>query len=227
MKDTLQQYTILYAEDETSVQKPTVEYLQRYFKEVYVADNGREALELYKQYSIDVVMLDIDMPYVDGLEVAKKIREENKEIPILIFTAFTDVDKLLKATELNLCKYLVKPVKPTEFKEALFKLGQTLKELNTSCYLLNDGYIWDSIKKILSINDKRIELNHKETLLLDLLVTNKQICVSFESIMAVVWKDGFDTEISIDAVKFHVSQLRKKLPENSIKSVYGKGYIFL
>jgi len=227
MKDTLQQYTILYAEDETFVQKPTVEYLQRYFKEVYVADNGREALELYKQYDIDVVMLDIDMPYVNGLEVAKKIREENKEIPILMFTAFTEVDKLLKATELNLCKYLVKPVKPIEFKDALLKLSQTLKELNTSYYPLNDGYIWDSTKKLLSVNHKIIELNHKETLLVDLLVTNKHAYVSFESIMAVVWEDDFDMEISIDAVKFHVSQLRKKLPENSIKSVYGKGYILL
>ena len=141
MREILQHNTILYAEDDKAVQKPTVEYLRRYFKEVYVASDGREALTMYRQYSIDIVMLDIDMPYVDGLEVAKEIREENKEIPILIFTAFTEVDKLLKATELNLCKYLVKPVKPTEFKEVLFKISQTLKELSASCFVFSEGYM--------------------------------------------------------------------------------------
>jgi len=225
MREILQHNTILYAEDDKAVQKPTVEYLRRYFKEVYVASDGREALTMYRQYSIDIVMLDIDMPYVDGLEVAKEIREENKEIPILIFTAFTEVDKLLKATELNLCKYLVKPVKPTEFKEVLFKISQTLKELSASCFVFSEGYMWDSSKNILSINHKVIELSHKEIILLDLLVKNYQTCVSFESIMAKVWEDDFDVEISIDAVKFHVSKLRKKLPLGSIKSVYGQGYI--
>jgi len=225
MRETLQHYTILYAEDDEAVQKTTVEYLKRYFKDVYVAENGRKALTLYKQYSIDVLMLDIDMPYIDGLEVAKQIRENNKEIPILMFTAFTDVDKLLKATELNLCKYLVKPVKPIEFKEALLKVGQILKERSLSYLILHDGYIWDRVNKLLFHNNQPMELSHKETILFDLLVKNYKICVSFESIMAGVWEDDFDTEISIDAVKFHISKLRKKLPEDSIKSVYGKGYI--
>ena len=74
---------------------------------------------------------------------------------------------------------------------------------------------------------KTVNLSHKEQTLLALLMTHRKHCVSFEEIMAVVWEDELDIEISIDAVKYHVSQLRKKLPQESIKSIYGRGYMFL
>jgi DNA-binding response OmpR family regulator len=225
MKEVLQHYSILYAEDNKALQQSTSEYLQRYLRTLYIASDGREALNLYRRHSPDVIMLDIDMPHVDGLEVAKQIRTVNKEIPILMFTAFTDVDKLLKATELNLCKYLVKPVKPFEFKEALSKLSQTLEENHSHYTRLKEGYIWDSSKEVLLVNDNLVELSQKEQTLLALLVKHHQESVSFESIMAVVWEDEFDTEISIQSVKFQVTLLRKKLPKDSIQNVYGKGYI--
>ena len=225
MKKILQYHTILYAEDDKAVQEVTREYLQRYFKEVYVANDGREALVLYQKKYPDVVMLDIDMPYVNGLSVAKEIRAENKEIPILMFTAFTEVDKLLKATELNLCKYLVKPVTPIAVKEALRNLGQKLQENEANYISLKEGFKWDSSQEILLHKQRKILLSQKEKRLLLLLLKKHHKCVSFEEIMAVVWEDDFETEISMQSVKFQVTLLRKKLPNESIKNVYGKGYI--
>ncbi len=225
MKNILKEFNILYAEDDKSVQDSVVEYLKRYFKEVHVANNGKEALELYEQKKVDVLLLDIDMPYLDGLSFAKIVRASNKEIPIVMITAFTDTDKLLKATELNLSKYLVKPVEPKAFKEVLEKVAEHLHS-NTKGYVaLKENYSWDKEKKELFKGSTLIELSTKEQILLGLLAKEKGKTVLFTDIMAFVWEDDFDAEISIESVKFQVSMLRKKLPKDSIKNVYGRGYV--
>jgi len=225
MKDILKNYSILYAEDEKGVQKATADYIQRYFKEVYVASDGKEAWELYLKYKPDVLLSDVDMPQMDGLALAHKIREVNASIPIVMITAFTDTDKLLKATELNLTKYLVKPVDPMAFKEALQKLSKTLALSDEKFFHLKEGYVWDKELQELSLETEIIPLLQKEKVLLQLLVNKHRECVNFTDIMALVWEDDFDAEISIESVKFQVTQLRKKLPKESIKNVYGKGYI--
>lgn len=225
MKNILNEYSILYAEDDTAVQTSVVEYLNRYFKKVHVANDGKEALELYEQIKVDVLLLDIDMPYLDGLSFAKIVRASNKEIPIVMITAFTDTDKLLKATELNLSKYLVKPVEPKAFKDVLEKLAELLQS-NTKGYVeLKENFSWDKEKKELFKGSMLIELSPKEQILLGLLAKKKGEAVLFTDIMALVWEDDFDAEISIESVKFQVSMLRKKLPKDSIKNVYGKGYV--
>ncbi|MBU1668732.1 response regulator transcription factor [bacterium] len=226
MKKILNQYTVLYAEDDAHVQSSVVEYLSRYFKEVYVANDGKEALSFYGKKSPDALILDIDMPYIDGLKLAKIIRETNSIVPIVMLTAFTDTDKLLKATELNLCKYLVKPVDPFEFKEVMQKLSLRLEANASICINLQEGYRWNKELKELSHHGTVISLSQKEQILLNLFVSKRDECVTFTEIMALVWEESFDVEISIQSVKFQVTLLRKKLPKNSIKNVYGKGYIF-
>jgi len=225
MRDSLKQHTILYAEDDKALQESTSEYLRRYFREVYVASDGAEALEVYRREQPSAAILDIDMPKKDGLQVAKDIREVNSNIPILMLTAFTDVDKLLEATELNLCKYLVKPVEAQVFKEALHKLSEVLKEHMDAYINLSKEYKWDIQNEILFHKTKSIALSHKEKILLALLVKHHRRCVSFEEIMAIVWEDDFHEEISVQSVKLQVTLLRKKLPKGSIKNVYGKGYV--
>jgi len=225
MKEILKNYSILYAEDDIGLQKATVAYISRYFKEVHVASDGKEAWELYKKYKPDVLLSDVDMPELDGLALAYKVREVNSTIPIVMITAYTDTDKLLKATELNLTKYLVKPVEPLAFKEALAKMGKTLVLRDEKYFHLKEGYIWDKETQELSCEEKVISLLQKEKVLLDLLIKKYRECVNFTDIMALVWEDDFDAEISVESVKFQVTQLRKKLPKESIKNVYGKGYI--
>jgi DNA-binding response OmpR family regulator len=222
MERSLKQFNILYAEDELGLQKSMVDYLERHFNKVYVAENGKEALEKYQTFKPDILMLDIDMPYVDGLEVAKEVRKTNTDIPILIFTAYDDKDKLMKAIELNLCTYMMKPVDPFKFQEALQKIGA---KLSSNIFNFSNESIWNFDTEKLIKNGSIIELTLKEKTLLKLFIDKHKACVEFTDIMATVWVDDFDAEISIDAVKKQVSFLRKKLPKNSIKNVYGKGYI--
>lgn len=225
MKKLLKNYTILYVEDEPSVQKSMLEYLKSYFKEVFVASNGKEGLEKYYTNKPDAMLLDVDLPYLDGLSLAKEVRSVDKKVSIVMLTAFTEEDKLLKATELKLLKYLVKPIDIVAFKETLDLLAEELADVSKDIVILDNGYSWNTSSESLYCNKEKIELSTKEILLLKLLIDNRHNSISFETIMAEVWVDEFDKEISFNSVKNLVSSLRKKLPQDCLKSVYGKGYM--
>ena len=181
---------------------------------------------MYHMHHPDVLLLDINLPFLDGLSLAKKIRESDKTVKIIMLTAHTEKEKLLKATELKLTKYLIKPIAPKLFKETLEVLSRDLMQNPSHFIHISNECIWDNKQETLSINDIHIPLNNKEHRLLKLLITsNKNSTISYEDIMVAVWEDSFERDISIDSIKNLVSQLRKKLPEHCISSVYGKGYV--
>lgn len=225
MRSLLDRYTVLYAEDEQNVRENMAELLRTYFKEIYLASDGKEAYELYVSKKPDVLLLDINMPHIDGLSLADKVRQKDKNVRILMLSAYTDKDKLLSATELNLTKYLVKPVKPSELKDALAKVGRELLEYSWHSIKVGEEHIWSVLDKKLFFDNKEVVLTHKERTLLELLISKRGHCVTHEDIMAIVWIDQYDEEISKDSVKSQVNYLRKKLPDNIIENVYGKGYL--
>lgn len=225
MLSVLKQHSILYVEDEPEIQANIQEYLESYFQTVYLASEGRSALELYKQYHPDILLLDINIPYIDGLSLAKQIRKSNKKVKIVMLTGHTETEKLLKATELKLTKYLIKPLSPRKFKETLELLAKELIENPSEFIHLNHTTQWHKLEKKLYREDKAIVLLEKEQRLLELFITKKSKIVSYADIMLAVWEDSFDREISLDSVKNQVSHLRKKLPKNIISTVYGQGYL--
>lgn len=221
----LKNYSILYVEDELNIQKQMTEYLEGYFRDVYVSSDGKQGLEKYEEYHPDVLLLDIDLPHMDGLSLAKSIRKKDKSVSIIMLTAFTDQEKLLKATELKLLKYLVKPIDLLEFQETLDLLAVELTESTKEILVLGEGYTWNKSEGKLCHKGKSIVLTSKEQQLLVLLVKHQHKSISFEDIMAHVWADEFEREVSVNCVKNVVSDLRKKLPNDAIQSVYGKGYM--
>ena len=225
--ETLKQYTILYAEDESIIRLNISQQLEKFFKTVLVAKDGNEALAMYAKYTPDVLMLDINMPKVSGLDVARKVRDTNREIPIVMLTAYTEATLLLDAVELNLSKYLVKPVSKVKMKEALFKINETLILLSKNKIVFSSTCYWDKEEKNLYSHNTLVSVTSKEKILLELLIKRYQKNVSMEDIMVWVWEDKFVEEISIDTVKKLVSNLRKKLPQNCLKNVYGSGYILI
>jgi DNA-binding response OmpR family regulator len=225
--ETLKQYSILYAEDESIIRMNITQQLEQYFKCVHVAKNGAEALTLYNEKKPDVLMLDIEMPQLTGLEVARKVRETNRDIPIMMLTAYTESTLLLDAVELGLTKYLVKPLSKVKLKEALLKIAEQLTLLSQNSIILSDTYYWDKEGKKLYKEKYPLSFTSREQILLELLMSKYQKNVSFTDIMAYVWEDKYDEEISIDSVKKLVSTLRQKLPENALKSVYGEGYVLI
>lgn len=226
MLSILKTHSLLYVEDDPEIQANISSYLSDYFANIYLADNGENALDLYNKYRPDVLMLDINLPKISGLDVADKIRKKDTTIKIIMLTAFSEKEKLLQATELNLTKYLIKPVAPKVFKEALNVLAEALLQNPSRFMVLKDSCIWDKKKQQCLINNDVINLSEKETRLLNLFINNSGNVVSNEKIIITLWEDAIEREISIDSVKNQVSKLRKKLPKGCIKNVYAEGYSF-
>jgi DNA-binding response OmpR family regulator len=224
MLNTLEGFSILYAEDEPAIRSDVSEYLASYFRCVHVAADGAEALEYYTTHRPEVVMLDIHLPYIDGIEVAREIRRQDPGVKILMLTAHAEQETLLKATELKLTKYLLKPITPRRFKEAMEQLAEELAQHSDRFVRLGPSCIWDRENRRLLHRNHPIDLSDKEERLLAHLIRQPGATVSYADIMVAVWEDAYEREISLDSVKNQVSKLRKKLPEGSLESVYGVGY---
>lgn len=225
MLSILKNHTILYVEDEPEIQKNMTEYLQSYFGTVHTASDGEDALKQYNTHNPDVLLLDINIPLVDGLSVAKTVRQTDNNARIIMLTAHTETERLLSATELNLTKYLVKPITPKLFKETLLVLAKEL--LISAPKFLNIGKncVWDQENETLFINNEHTPLPEKEYKLLKLLINKKGCTTTYVDIMIAVWEDAYERDISIDSVKNQIRNLRKRLPKDCIDSIYGKGYM--
>ena len=95
---------ILYVEDDEIARENGIEYLENYFELIYDASDAIKALQLYEKYKPDIIITDIQMPKLNGLEFVKRIRQKDKKTQVIIITAFSDKDYLLKAIELGLVK---------------------------------------------------------------------------------------------------------------------------
>lgn len=122
-KDILKNITVLYAEDETIIQVGITETLNLFGINVICAANGEEGLSIYKSSSkeIDLILTDIKMPQLDGLGMIKRIREINKDIPVVITTAHQETGYLMESIELDISSYVLKPINIYKLKETLIK----------------------------------------------------------------------------------------------------------
>ena len=198
LKNINKNIKILYVEDDEIARENGIEYLQNFFEQIYEASDAIKALQLYEKYQPDIIITDIQMPKLNGLEFVKRIRQKDKKTQIIIITAFCDKDYLLKAIELGLVKYLVKPVCEKEFEEALFLCVNSLQNNESNIIKLDENSYFDIFNKNLLINEEIIKLRTKEILFLELLIKNKNRYVSYEEIENYVWSDSVMTK---DALK--------------------------
>jgi DNA-binding response OmpR family regulator len=219
MNNTFSNLTLLYVEDDDIIRQNAVEYLCESFKEVFQAVDGQEALKLYEAHKPDIIMSDIEMPRLNGLEMAKKIRKQDKTIPIIITTAFTDTEYMLQAIELQLIKYIVKPINTKKLSNALNLLMEHLN-MNNIVTLDKEKY-YDSLNKCFMMHNDIVTLTKKELQLLDLLAKNHHRVVTYEEIETHIWYDDY---MSMDALRALVRTLRKKLQGEYIENVSSFGY---
>jgi len=137
--------TILYVEDDMDIAQEVAEFLQQRSSKLYVAKDGAEGLEFYKKYKPDLIITDIQMPRMNGLEMIEKIRQEDSEIPIIITSAYNDTNFLLESINMGVDGYLLKPldfsvmlqrinklIEPLEMREKIHKLNEKLISINAS-----------------------------------------------------------------------------------------------
>jgi len=214
-------YTLLYVEDEAPIRMVTKMFLEPYFTEIHEAKNGLEALEVYKNRKPDVIITDIEMPKLNGLDLCRKIRETDKETPIIITTAYTSIEYLLEAVSLNLIKYLGKPLKEEEVFEALNSCFNFLESKNPSVIQLTKTLYYDTFNQSLSEKKKIIALSQYQSLLLNILIKNKNRIVSYTEIENEIWYDKVMTQ---DTLRTLVRKTRKLIGKEVIENISKTGY---
>ena len=115
----LENFTILYVEDDLTTQEIIKDILTSSSKEVFIANDGQEGLKLYKEKQPDIVLSDIAMPNMDGLEMSEAIKEINPNQPIALFTAFSESAFLKRAAQLGVATYILKPLNEEQFFNSL------------------------------------------------------------------------------------------------------------
>lgn len=219
--DELKNLKILYVDDEEFIRENAVEYLSFYCDNVFEAKDGLAALEKYEECEPDIIITDIKMPNMNGLEMVEHIRKKDKKTQIIIATAFLDTDYLLKAVELGLVKYLTKPITEDKLMPVLKELSSEFEDEDSSNILeIDSNFTYDLYNKTLLKNKEVLDLTKKELAFLDLLLRNKKRVVSYDEFERVVW-EGY---MSDDALRSVVKELRKKISKTAIKNVSGMGY---
>ena len=224
IKSKLKALTILYAEDEIGIRKNIMKTLSYYAKDVYEASNGKEAFDLYEENRPDIILSDIHMPIMDGLEFIKKVRKKDKDTPVVMITAHTDKKYLMEAVELHMEKYVVKPINTKMLFEVLGKCIDSLNITRIVTLNCDKNYNYNFESKKLIYKNEVIVLNKKEVLFMELLINNQNRVVKYEEIQYKVWKDNIMTDNALRSVVLH---LRKKLPTNIIHNLSGIGYNFV
>ena len=123
----LKNFTILYVEDEPTTQELIGEILKDSCKEVFIASDGEEGLALYKEKNPDIVLSDIAMPKMSGLEMSEAIKAVDREQSIALFTAFSQSSYLKKAAELEISTYILKPLDEEQFFNSLNYMAMELE----------------------------------------------------------------------------------------------------
>ena len=215
---------ILIIEDEKNMRKIIKDYLIRENYEIIEAEDGEEGLNKFFDNNIDLVILDIMLPKIDGWSVCKQIRNKNKEVYILMLTARDKDNDEIFGFELGADEYITKPFSPRVLVAKINRIFKKDMELKKDNKLEIDKLLIDKDAHRVYYNESLLNLSPKEYELLLYLAENKNIVLSREKILNNIW--GYDFFGDIRTVDTHIKKLRKKLNNNYIETVRGYGYMF-
>ncbi|MEA3499310.1 MAG: response regulator transcription factor [Campylobacterota bacterium] len=220
----LKEINILYVEDEDSTRNTISEILNKFSDNVRLASNGLEALEIYNNDSIQLIITDIEMPVMDGIKLIEEIRKNDIVTPVIMLTAFTTSEYLLPSANLNVQSYIVKPINLNKLKEALYKATEYLNLTSNLFLHITKELSYDKINGVLiSHENQEVHLNKKEKALMNLLVENKNKLVTYSQIEYAVWYH-FDEVMTDSALRTVIKNLRKKSDVKFIDNIAGLGY---
>ena len=219
----LKNVTILYVEDELNVQKLNGETLSYFTDNLLLASDGEDALEQYYKYKPHMIITDINMPKINGIEFVEQIRKIDKKTPIVFSTGYSQECYLLPAANLNIQGYIVKPLNYNKLKSILFEIVEYLDINSVIDVKINDTLKYDTNKGAFILNNNEIQLYNKEKALVELLLEHKQRVVKYQEIETHVWSIN-DEYMSETALRTLIKNVRKKLPKGTIENIARQGY---
>ncbi len=218
--------SILIVEDELETLEIMKEIFEMIFSKVYLAEDGKKALELFKSHIVDLILCDINLPKMDGLSVIKNIRDDNLDIPIVIISAYSDTDTLFKASNSNIQGYIKKPMTSNDIDEMLDKVRDYQKRKDydkKELIKIKSNIFFDIRNSQIIVDDNKEILTQKEFDLMSLLVNYINQIVNYKIIEQIVWLNK-DQSMSSTSLRTLVKKLRKKVKYNIIENIPKQGY---
>jgi len=212
---------ILLLEDEYSLRQSVKEYLtdEGFFVDDY--GDGEDALGAIYAKSYDILLLDIKVPNMTGVELVAELKKNNIKTPVIFVTSLTDMRQIEQCYEAGCCDYIRKPF---ALKELYLRIMQAYKSsvlrTDDDVIALPYGFAWDVKKTALLKDDVEVGLTKKEVLMVSLLVENLGNFVSTEAFQSYVWGDDIDPA----NIRVQINNLRKKLDADLIVNSRGFGY---
>ena len=220
MNKILKNLTVLLVEDDSDSKKIMHDVLSDNFEKVFTAQNGDEGLKKFKKYNPNMVITDAFMPISDGLDMTRNIKEISKDTPIIVLSAHSEKETLLKAIDVGVDKYLIKPIMADDLLNTLENVAKNKIETSNIIQVAN-GYSFNKIKRVLIRDGVEISLTKKELAFISLLIKRLGTLVLHDEIKSVVWVGESVTEA---AIRTFVKRVRDKVGNNFIKNVPGLGY---
>lgn len=220
---------ILIVEDEVELLNDLEEFLSSEGYVIEKAGTAFDATDKVSVYDYDLLILDLGLPDGNGLEILKHLKKGNPSTGVLILTARDALDDKLNGLDLGADDYMTKPFHLSELNARLKSIFRRRNFGGNNIIEYREIKI-DTDKMVVLVNEKNIELTHKEYELILYLVINKGKVLTKESIVEHLWGDNTDMFSSFDFIYTHIKNLRKKVIEaggnDYLKSIYGLGYKF-
>lgn len=199
---------ILIVEDEKDLCQMIANSLKESGYEVDIAYNGNEAMELLDVENYDLIVLDLNLPEIDGMEILEEFRTFNQDTKIIILSARSQIKDKVEGLDKGANDYLSKPFHLDELEARIRSL--TRRNFITNNQMLSyKNLSFDSKKRIVKIDDKEISLTRKELGILEYLLLNRGRPISQEELIDHVWDSSVD--LFSNSIRVHISALRKKL----------------
>lgn len=217
---------VLVVDDDSNIVDLIELYLQKEGYKVFKAFNGNEALKTFKEKQIDIIVLDVMMPVMDGYDVLKEIRKSS-QVPVLMLTAKGETFDRVLGLELGADDYMVKPFEPKELVARIRAVLRRYKPQTQKRALEFKDLIIDADSYIVTYRGKEVEMPPKEFELLYFLASNPNKVFTRDQLLYEVW--GYDYPGDSRTVDVHVKRIREKLMEGNdwqLKTVWGVGYKF-
>ncbi|MPV82270.1 response regulator, partial [Campylobacter hepaticus] len=195
---------ILVVEDEAKARESLINILSNRFSKVIGAQNGDEG---FKKFKPDLVITDIAMPIMDGLDMAREIKEISNDVPIVVLSAYSEKERLLRSIDIGIDKYLIKPIDIEELFKVLDSLVDEKIEVNMLVKISKE-YQFNKTKRTLIHNGEEIVLTKKELAFVSLLLKQPGVLVLHEDIKKNVW---IGEHVSDTAVRTFIKRIRDKV----------------
>lgn len=220
MKKFLKTLRVLFVEDEEGLREGLKKAIGKYFFSFLTANDAQEALKVFSTTRVDIVITDITMPNMSGLEMAQEIKKIDPTTPLIVISAYSEPEKFLGAIDVGVVKYFLKPFDPAQLLVFIESLEERLCYKNIA---LADGFSFDATKKTLYKNGRYVPLGKKEREFLFFLhkrYINGELITPSSEINKILW----DTKVDTHRLRTFIKRLREKTSKDIVKTIRGEGY---